>query len=85
MIPYWPPGVNRSGSGITQSNELQQRPPKTHIGRYDMEVIKGDHLDKQLKEIIMSMPKDKDIVHIKLPSTVHHKRKIMFRGQRSCS
>ncbi len=42
-------------------------------------------MDNQLKEIIMSMPKDKDIVHIKLPSTVHHKRKIMFRGQRSCS
>ena len=42
-------------------------------------------MDKQLKEIIMSMPKDKDVVHVILPSTVNHKRKIQFRGKRSCN
>ena len=43
MIPYCRSGGIRSGPGITQSNELQQRPCRTPVGCYDMGVIKGTH------------------------------------------
>jgi len=47
MIPYWPLVVNRSGSGTTQSNELQQNPLGGPGGRYNMEVTKGDYIMAQ--------------------------------------